>query len=124
MRYFNPEVEDLYNVLVATMEDVWRRLGSLEAEVAALTPLQDSDRIKVALICKAVGSTLADLDGRRATSDRAEAANRVFRALRDEGWSADRIGRATGYSTRGITANLSRFSIGISGNEETPKTAK
>jgi hypothetical protein len=116
------EVEDLHGVFSATMADVWRRLDSLEAEVAALTPLPDSDRTKVARVCKIVGSTLANLDGRSANSDRARAANRVFRALREQGWSADRIGRATGYSARGITSNLLRFSIGISRNETPLKT--
>lgn len=88
------------------------RMAALEQKVAALAPLINSDRLEVARACQQVGATLADLEGRVASTARAQAVNRVFRVLRARGWSLDRIARATTYSTRGVASNLERFASG------------
>ena len=92
------------------------RIDALELQTVALSPLLDSDRLEVARVCQQASVTLKDLEGRTATKERAQAANRVFKVLRQRGWSLDRIGRATGYSSRGVASNLERFASGISGN--------
>ena len=105
-------VLDMRKALVQLRE----RIDALERQTAALAPLLDSDRLEVARVCQKIGVALKDLHGRVATEERAQAANHVFKALRQSEWSFDRIGRATGYSARGIASNLERFASGISGN--------
>ena len=85
------------------------RVQTLEHQAAALSPLLDTDRLEVARVCQQAGVMLKDLEGRAASEARARAANRVFTALRQRGWSLDRIAKATGYSTRGVASNLERF---------------
>ena len=116
-----PPVDQLRHDVHVALFDISRRLTTLETQVAALAPLQDSDRLAVARVCQAVGATLSDLAGRSANDNRAKAVNQVFRALRQQGWSLDRISHATGYSTRGVASNLERFSGGTSGSETAPQ---
>ena len=85
------------------------RVAALEHQTAALAPMLDSDRLEVARACQQAGVTLADLESRAASTARAQTVNRVFSALRQRGWSLDRIAKATGYSTRGVASNLERF---------------
>lgn len=86
------------------------RIEAVETQLAALAPLQDSDRTEVARICQVTGATLKEIDCRAASAGRARKVHRVFSALRQKGWSFDRIAKATGYSTRGVASNLEKFS--------------
>ena len=96
---------DVSHTLVAFQ----KRIEAVETQLVALAPLKDSDRMEVARVCQATGITLADIDRRDASDSRARKVNRLFRALRQKGWSFDRIAKATGYSTRGVASNLERF---------------
>lgn len=93
-----------------TLAALRTRIEAVETMLAALTPLQDSDRLVVARVCQATGVTLKEIDCRAASAGRARKVNRIFHALRQKGWSFDRIAKATGYSTRGVASNLEKFS--------------
>jgi hypothetical protein len=65
--------------------------------------------MEIARFCQATGITLKELDRRDASDGRARKMNRLFYALRQKGWSLDRIAKATSYSARGVASNLERF---------------
>ncbi len=92
-----------------TLTAFQKRIEAVETQLAALAPLQDSDRMEIAHICQATGIPIKDLNRRDASDHRARKVNRIFHALRQKGWSFDRIAKATGYSTRGVASNLERF---------------
>ena len=102
-------VDVLRRDVVFTVNKLLARLEAVETQVAALAPLRDSDRLEVARFCQATGIAIKDLDRRDASDHRARKMNRLFRALRQKGWSLDRVAKATGYSTRGVASNLERF---------------
>jgi hypothetical protein len=105
---WNP-VDALRRDVIHTMTAFQTRIEAIETQLAALAPMQDSDRMEVVRICQATGVTIKDLDARDASDGRARKVNRIFHALRQKGWSFDRIAKATGYSTRGVASNLERF---------------
>lgn len=102
-------IDALRRDVAYTFGEMRKRLEAVETTLAALAPLRDSDRMEVARVSQAVGVTLKDIDRRDASDTRAQKANAVFSALRQKGWSIDRIAKATDYSTRGVAANLKKF---------------
>jgi NADP-dependent 3-hydroxy acid dehydrogenase YdfG len=92
------------------MTELRTRIEAVETQLAALVPLQDSDRLVVARVCQATGVTLKEIDCRAASAGRARKVNRVFHALRQKEWSLDRIAKGTGYTARGVASNLEKFS--------------
>jgi hypothetical protein len=105
---WNP-IDALRRDVAHTFVEMGKRIEAVETQLAALAPMQDSDRMEVVRICQATGTTLKDLDRRDASDHRARKMNRIFHALRQKSWSLDRIAKATGYSTRGVASNLERF---------------
>jgi hypothetical protein len=108
------QISDFAREVSGALAQLRARVDAVERQVAALAPLLNSDRLEVAKACKEAGATLQDLECRSASSHRARSVNRVMTILRKKGWSLDRIGRATGYSARGIASNLARFTSGSS----------
>lgn len=105
-----PPVDALRRDVAVALDQLRKRLAVIEADIAALAPLRDSDRLEVARVCQAAGIPLKEIDRRDASDGRARKISRVLLALRQKGWSLDRIARATGYSARGVASNLERFS--------------
>ena len=105
---WNP-IDVLRRDVAFTFDEMRKRIEAVETQLAALAPMQDSDRMEVVHICQATGITIKELDRRDASDQRARKANRIFHALRQKGWSFDRVAKATGYSTRGVASNLERF---------------
>jgi hypothetical protein len=102
-------IDVLRRDVIHTLTAFQKRIEAVETQLAALAPMQDSDRMEVVCICQATGITIKELDRRDASDHRARKVNRIFHALRQKGWSFDRIAKATGYSTRGVASNLERF---------------
>jgi hypothetical protein len=102
------------NELAAENEELRNRLVTVEAQATALAPLVESDRLEVARVCQALSVKPETLQARGSHPGRAEAANKVFRALRAKGWSVDRIAKATSYGVRGVQLNLARFQTSLS----------
>jgi hypothetical protein len=105
---WNP-IDALRRDVSHTFTALQKRIEAVETQLAALAPLQDSDRMEIARYCQSTGIAIKDLDRRDASDQRARRMNRLFRALRQKSWSLDRIAKATGYSTRGVASNLERF---------------
>jgi hypothetical protein len=105
---WNP-IDALRRDVAHTFVEMGKRIEAVETQLAALAPMQDSDRMEIARFCQATGIAIKDLDRRDASDHRARKVNRIFHALRQKGWSFDRIAKATGYSTRGVASNLERF---------------
>lgn len=108
-QFFSP-VDALRRDVTQLLAEMRKRIEAVETTLAALTPLQDSDRMEIARVCQATGVTLKEIDCRAASAGRARKVHRVFHTLRQKGWSLDRIAKATGYSTRGVASNLEKFS--------------
>jgi hypothetical protein len=105
---WNP-IDVLRRDVAFTFDEMRKRIEAVETKLAALAPMQDSDRMEVVRMCQATGITIKELDRRDASDHRARKVNRIFHALRQKGWSFDRVAKATGYSTRGVASNLERF---------------
>lgn len=103
-------IDALRRDVAHTFVETRKRIEIIETTLAALAPLQDNDRMTVARICQATGVSLQEIDRRDASAGRARKINRLFHALRQRGWSFDRIAKATDYSTRGVASNLEKFS--------------
>ena len=102
-------IDALRRDVIHTFTAFQKRIEAVETQLAALTPMQDSDRMEVARVCQAQAVSLKEIDCRAASAGRARKVNRIFHALRQKSWSLDRIAKATGYSTRGVASNLERF---------------
>ena len=92
---------------VETLERLAGNLTALETNVLALAPLRDPDRLALARACKAQGVSVEIFQRRVPSKDRAAKVRMVFRELKQSGPSVDRIARVTGYTARGVVANLS-----------------
>jgi hypothetical protein len=96
--------------LLARLEKLERlagNLAALESDVRAMAPLRDPDRVALSRVCKAQGVSVEILQRRVPSKERAAKVRGVFRELKLIGLSVDRIARVTGYSSRGVVANLS-----------------
>jgi predicted phage gp36 major capsid-like protein len=102
-------VDALRRDVTHTLVEMRKRIEAVETTLAALAPLQDSDRMELARVCQATGVSLKEIDRREASADRARKVNCVFRTLRERGWSFDRVAKATGYTARGVASNLEKF---------------
>jgi hypothetical protein len=98
----------------AAEADLAQRVQGLEAKLAALLPMVDPDRLEVARVCQRLGVPIATLRGRENSATRAAQVARVFQAIRELGWSFDRVASATHFTARGVQLNLKRFSTGSS----------
>lgn len=105
---FSP-VDALRRDVAHTLTALQNRLEAVETQLAALAPMQNSDRMEIARFCQAAGIAIKDLDRRDASAHRAGKMARLFLELRQKGWSFDRIAKATGYTARGVASNLERF---------------
>ena len=102
-------IDVLRRDVICTVAALQKRIEAVETQLAALAPLQDSDRMEIARFCQTAEFTLKELNRRDTNAVRAIKVNELFRSLRQKGWSLDRIAKATGYSTRGVASNLERF---------------
>lgn len=107
-------LEDLDQRYKGIIGQLTTRVKSMEARLDALNAVMPPDIQTVARTCQALGLSLESLRQRQAKTVHATKVNLLFNQLRKQGWSADRIARATGYTSRGVVANLHRFSNGNS----------
>ena len=99
----------IHSAVRETFNVEWRQCDRDLSWLTRSRTLRDSDRMEIARYCQATGIAIKELDRRDASDHRARKVNRLFRALRQKGWSLDRVAKATGYSTRGVASNLERF---------------
>ena len=72
LKPFISPIDSLRRDVAHTLTALLKRIEAVETQLAALAPMQDSDRMEVARVCQALAVSLKEIDCRAASAGRAE----------------------------------------------------